>query len=94
MPQRVVQRLTARVPEDPVEFWLRRLDSDTRAVHRSHFERWMNWLHKQPGWADVTSRELLIRQLEGDDSYVVVDLCSRTSAAWSCGRAQSRKRIL
>jgi hypothetical protein len=71
MPQRVVQRLAARVPEDPVEFWLGRLDSDTRAAHRSHFERWMKWLHRQPGWADVTPRELLIRQLEADDSYVI-----------------------
>jgi hypothetical protein len=34
----------------------------------------MKWLHKQPGWVDVTPRELLIRQLEADDSYVIVDL--------------------
>jgi len=32
MPQRVVQRLAAKVHEDPVEFWLRRLDDDTRAA--------------------------------------------------------------
>jgi hypothetical protein len=74
VPQRVVQRLAAKVPKDPVEFWLRGLDDDTRAAHRSHFEHWMKWLHKQPGWADVTPRELLIWQLEADDSYVVVDL--------------------
>jgi hypothetical protein len=28
----------------------------------------MRWLHKQPGWADVTPRELLIRQLAELDS--------------------------
>jgi hypothetical protein len=74
MPQRVVQRLAAKVPEDPLEFWLGRLDDDTEPAHRSHFERWMKWLHTQPGWADVTPRELLIRQLDADDSYVIVDL--------------------
>jgi hypothetical protein len=34
----------------------------------------MKWLHTQPDWADVTPRELLIRQHEADDSYVIVDL--------------------
>jgi hypothetical protein len=31
MPQPVVQRLAVKVPEDPVAFWLRRLDDDTQA---------------------------------------------------------------
>lgn len=74
MPQRVVQRLAAKVPDDPLGFWLGRLDDDTEPAHRSHFQRWMKWLHTQPGWADVTPRELLIRQLDADDSYVIVDL--------------------
>ena len=33
MSQRVVQRLAARVPEDPLEFWLGRLDDDTEPAH-------------------------------------------------------------
>ena len=34
----------------------------------------MRWLNRQPGWEGVTPRELLVRQLEGEDAYVVVDL--------------------
>jgi len=58
MRQRVVQRLAANIPEDSVAFRLRRLDDDTRAVHRPHFERSTRWLHRQPGWADVTPSKL------------------------------------
>jgi len=31
----------------------------------------MRWLHRQPDWADVTSRQLLIRQLDAENSYVM-----------------------
>jgi hypothetical protein len=34
----------------------------------------MKWLQTQPGWEHVTSRELLVRQLEAGDPYVVLDL--------------------
>ena len=67
-------RLAASVPEDPVKFWLGRLDPDTRPANRSHLDRWMRWLHRQSGWEHVTAREVLVRQLEGEDAYVVLDL--------------------
>jgi hypothetical protein len=69
--------VAARIPEDPLAFWLDRLDQDTRAANRSHFTRWMNWLRKQPEWEAVTPRELLVRQLDSEDSYLVLDMLQR-----------------
>jgi hypothetical protein len=46
---RLAQRVAARIPEDPVEFLLKRLDEDTRPANRSHLERFMKWVYKQPG---------------------------------------------
>ena len=71
---RLVRRSAERVPEDPLTFWLTRLDLDTQKADRSQFNRWMNWLHRQKGWGTVTPRELLIRHLEAQDDYVVLDL--------------------
>jgi len=67
-------RAPRAVPEDPVGFWLARMDSDTRKAHRSHFNRWLQWLRRQPGWSDISPRTLLVRQLEAEDSYEVLDL--------------------
>jgi len=74
--QRAVQqgRVARNVPEDPVGFWLGRVDVDTRPAHKSHFLRWMGWLNQQPGWLGVTPRDLLVRQLEAEDPYVILDL--------------------
>src|SRR5208282_3237926 len=67
---RLVRRSAERVPEDPVTFWLTRLDLDTQKANRSQFNRWMQWLHKQKGWETVTPRELLVRHLERSSSQV------------------------
>jgi hypothetical protein len=72
--QRVLlRRVASRVPENPLEHWLNRLDPDSRKVCRSHFNRFMRWLHKQKGWESITSRELIIHQLEAEDAYEIVD---------------------
>jgi hypothetical protein len=63
-----------RIPKDPVDFWLSRLDADTRKANCSHFNRWMKWLNKQPGWKSLTPRGLLVRQLEYQEKYVILDL--------------------
>lgn len=72
--QHVTQRVAARIPEDPLGFWLGRLDEDTKRANRSHFNRWMLWLNKQPAWEGATPRDLLVRQLESEDSYLILDL--------------------
>jgi hypothetical protein len=73
----LTQRIASRVPEDPVQFWLSRLDDDTRKANRSHFNRWMKWLHTQTGWENVTDRDLVVRQLESEDGYLALDLLQR-----------------
>jgi hypothetical protein len=70
----LTQRVAARIPYDPVAFWLERLDQNTRPANRSHLERWIKWLRTQPGWEQVTPRELLVRHLDSEDSYLVLDL--------------------
>ncbi len=72
----LTQRVSTRIPLDPVQFWLERLDKDTRPANRSHLERRMTWLRKQPGWDQVTPREVLIRHLDSD-SYFVLDLLQK-----------------
>ncbi len=54
--QSVVQqrRVARNVAEDPVGFWLSRVDVDTRPAHKSHFLRWIGWLNHQPCWDGVT----------------------------------------
>ena len=63
-----------RIPQDPMDFWLNRLDEETRRAARSHFNRWMQYLNHQPGWENATPRDLLVRQLEYQDKYVILDL--------------------
>jgi hypothetical protein len=67
-------RVAERLPEDPVGFWLGRLDVHTRGPNRTNLERFMRWVRKQPDWADATARDLLVRHVESDDQYVVLDL--------------------
>lgn len=73
----LTQRVAARIPENPVEFWLSRLDERTRPSNRSHLDRFMHWLAKQPSWENATPRDMLVRQLDSEDSYVVLDLVQR-----------------
>jgi len=67
-------RTADRVPEEPVEFWLSRLDADTRRTNRSHLLHWMLYVNKSPGWGNATPRDLLVHQLEYQDKYVILDL--------------------
>jgi hypothetical protein len=60
-----------------MEFWLSRLDPDTRKADRSHFNRWMKWLTTQPGWENLSPRDVLVRELESEDSYLVLDMLQR-----------------
>jgi hypothetical protein len=70
----LTQRVAAKIPENPVEFWLSRLDKTTQPANRSHLARWMQWLQKQSGWENTTPRDVLVRHLDSEDSYIVLDL--------------------
>lgn len=87
----LTQRVAARIPLDPVQFWLERLDQDTRPANRSHLERWMTWLRKQPGWEQVTPREVLVRHLDSEDSYFVLDLLQKYVNSLVLRKSSKRK---
>jgi len=72
--QILVMKPPKSVPEDPVGFWLSRMDEDTRKAHRSHFYRWVHWVQRQPGWSNTGPRALLIRQAEAEDPYEILNL--------------------
>ena len=44
-PQTSVSAAVARVREDPVGFWMNRLDVDSRPAYESQFDRWMRRLN-------------------------------------------------
>ena len=62
------------MPEDPRGDWLNRLDEDTRPGNASNFNRFMAWLHTKPDWEYATPRDLLIRHIQAEDDYVLLDL--------------------
>jgi hypothetical protein len=87
----LTQRVAAKIPDDPQAVWLSRLDEDTRKANRSHFNRWITWLQKQPDWETTTPRELLVRQVESEDSYLVLDLLQRYVNALVLRKNSKRK---
>lgn len=79
------------MPENPVDFWIERLHRVTRPSNRSHSERWVQWLQKQSGWENVTPRELLVRHLDSEDSYLVLDLLQRYINSLVLRKSSKRK---
>jgi len=59
---------------DPVAFWLGRLDRDTGKVHLWHLNKWMVWLRRQAGWEFVSPRDLVVRSIQAEDPYEILDL--------------------
>lgn len=64
------------VHADPVAFWLSRLELGTAKNVRGDLRRFMQWLHRQPGWEDMDERGLLERQMESyaDDPCAILNL--------------------
>lgn len=87
----LTQRVAARIPSDPVAFWLERLDQNTRPANRSHLDRWMKWLQTQPGWEHVTPRELLVRHLDSEDGYLALDLLQQYVNSLILRKSSKRK---
>jgi len=48
-------------------------------------------LHRQPGWADVTPRYLLIRQPDAEDSNVIMDLLQSSVGSLILPKSSKRK---
>ena len=87
----VTQRVAARIPQDPLGFWMSRLDVNTQKANHSHFNRWMNWLNTKPDWERTTPRELLVHQLESEDKYVIVDLLQQYVNGLNLRKSSKRK---
>jgi hypothetical protein len=68
------RRLVENLPADPVAFWLGYMDPVTQPTYRRLLNRWIWWLQKQPGWEGAGPRDVLVRHLESEDPYVVLDL--------------------
>ena len=87
----LTQRVGAKVPEDPVAFWLSRLDEDTRPANQSHLDRFMTWIHTQPGWEKATPKDLLVRRLEAEDDYEVLDVVQKYITGLVLRKSSKRK---
>lgn len=74
---RALVRSVADVPLDPLEFWLSRLDVDSRATYSYYFGRWLAWLRRQQGWGFVSAKDVLVRQIQAEDPYGLLDLLQR-----------------
>lgn len=68
------RRLVENLPVDPVAFWLGYVDPVTQPTYRRLLKRWLRWLNAQPGWEGLGPRDVLVRHLESEDPYVVLDL--------------------
>jgi hypothetical protein len=53
---------------------LKRLDVDSTPAAISQFDRFMVWLHAQSGWEYITPWDLLIRDIQAEDDYVILEL--------------------
>jgi hypothetical protein len=88
----VFRRSVDRVPEDPRAFWLARMNLASRPACESQLDRFMVWLHRKQGWERAGPRDLLIRHLESQDPYVVLDLMQEYVNVALAGKRKSSKR--
>jgi len=84
-------RPVSKVPLDPVEFWLSRLDWDSQRSYRSYLNRFLIWLRHQPGWGFVSPRDILVRQLQSEDPYEMLDLLQKHVGGLRARKASKRK---
>jgi len=67
-------RRVVNLHEDPVAYFLSRLASDNTQHAESQLRLFFGWLNGQDGWVGVTPRQLLVRRLQAEDEYEIVDL--------------------
>jgi len=84
-------RSVGRVSEDPVRFWLERLDVDSRKAHAAYFNRFMVWLRRQPRWEFISPHDLLVRRLEAEDDYEVLDVVQSYVSNLKLAKATKKK---
>ena len=98
-----------RIEEKPFTYWLEKYWTQDRESNRigvvsrtSTFRLFMRWLVTQPGYEtlagsdlDTQGRELLVRHVQAEDAYVMVDLVERYIQRGMQGkRRKSKQRSL
>jgi len=55
-------------------YFLSRYDEETTKTIKSQMKAFFEWLNNRDGWVGVTPKQLLIRQLQAEDPYEMVEL--------------------
>jgi hypothetical protein len=87
-------RRVVNIHDDPVGYYLSRLAPDNTAHAASQLRLFFAWLNQQDGWVGVTPRQLLIRQLQAEDEYQVVELIQEYLDGRHDLRAGCKRQVL
>jgi hypothetical protein len=63
-----------KIKANPVEHWLSSYVESSRSKKKQSLDRFMRWLHQQPGWQEVDYVGLLVCHVESEDQYELLDL--------------------
>ncbi len=91
---RPVGRRVVRLQEDPVLYFMSRLGEDGQAHAQSQLRLFFRWLNQQPGYAGITPKALLVRQLQAEDEYEIVDVIQKYLDSKHDLRAGSKRQVL
>ena len=95
-----------RIEQKPFTYWLEKFWTEDRETYRlgvitrtSNFRVFMRWIVTQPGYEplagsdlDTQGRELLIRHIQAEDAYVMVDLVERYIQRGMQGKRRKTKQ--
>jgi len=87
-------RRVVNIHDDPIVYYLSRLAPDNTAHAASQLRLFFAWLNQQDGWVGVTPRQLLIRQLQAEDEYQVIELIQQYLDSRHDLRAGSKRQML
>jgi hypothetical protein len=87
-------RRVVSIHENPVAYYLSRLAPDNTHHAESQLRLFFGWLNQQDGWVGVTPRQLLVKQLQAEDEYAIVDLIQQYLDGRHELRAGSKRQTL
>jgi hypothetical protein len=63
-----------KIKTNPVDHWLSSYVESSREKKKQSLDRFMHWLNMQSGWKDTDYMRLLLRHVESEDQYEVLDV--------------------
>jgi hypothetical protein len=63
-----------KIKANPLDHWLSGYVESSRGKKKQSLDRFMHWLNTQPGWKDTDYMHLLVRHVESEDQYEVLDI--------------------